>query len=151
MKIRLARDEDYAEIARLRRQTIRNVNSKDYPADVIRNWSATGSAQDFRESAGKCKRWVALDKDRIVGFCEHNFECELSRIYVHKNHLRKGVGSRLLEVAEASLAKRGCKEIRIESTVTAKKFYEENGYRVIQKALHQADKAPVYKMLRTLR
>jgi ribosomal protein S18 acetylase RimI-like enzyme len=151
MKIRLARDEDHAGIARLRRHTIRNVNAKDYSEEAIRHWSAKGSAQDFQESADTCKRWVALDKDRIIGFCEHNFECELSRIYVHQNYLRTGVGSRLLEVAEASLEKQGCKEIRLESTVTAKAFYLAKGYEIIARAFYKENKNQlIYKMLRKL-
>ena len=44
MRIRLARDEDYAAIARLHRQTIRNVNSKDYTEDQINTWSARTNA-----------------------------------------------------------------------------------------------------------
>lgn len=95
MKTRLARDEDYAEIARLRRQTIRNVNAKDY--------------------------------------------------------LRKGIGSRLLEVAEDSLEKQGCKIIHIESTITAKDFYEKNGYKVIKKTAYREDNAPIYEMRKTLK
>ncbi len=151
MKIRPARDEDYAEVARLRRHTIRNVNSKDYSEEAIRNWSAKGSAQNFRESAATCKRWIALDKDKIIGFCEHNFQCEVSRIYVHKNYLRSGVGSRLLKVAEASLERQGCKEIRIESTITAKAFYVAKGYTIIAKAFYKENKnEPIYKMLRKL-
>jgi putative acetyltransferase len=133
MKIRAAKDDDYAAMARLRRQTIRAVNSKDYPDAVIRSWSARIGAQDLRQSAETHKRWVALDKGQIIGFCEHDHTGELSRIYVHKNHLRKGVGSRLLEVAEHSLAKRGCNEIRVESTV------------------HEEDNAPAYKMRKRLR
>ncbi len=35
MKIRLARDEDCGTIAHLHRQTIRNINSKDYSEDQI--------------------------------------------------------------------------------------------------------------------
>ena len=152
MKIRLARDEDCAEIARLRRQTIRNINSKDYSEEIIHNWSAQANAQNFTENTDKCKRWTAIDKSKIVGFCDHSFECELSRIYVHKNYLRKGVGSRLLEVAEDSLKKQGCKKINIESTITAKKFYEKNGYKVIKKAIHKTGdiKATIYKMSKKL-
>jgi len=151
MEIRLVRDADYPAIARLRRQTIRNVNSKDYEEEVIDNWSAKVGVLGFRKSADTCKRWVAVEEDRIIGFCEHTFECELSRIYVHKDHLRKGVGSRLLEVAEASLEKQGCKEIRLESTVTAKDFYEKNGYKVIRKTLYKGnEKEPIYKMSKKL-
>ncbi len=151
MRIRRARDTDYAEIARLRRQTIRSVNSKDYPEDVIHSWSAKAGARSFRESADTCKRWVALEKEKIVGFCEHSFECELSRIYVHKDALRKGVGSRLLGVAEASLQKQGCKVVILESTITAKEFYKKNGYKVLSKTFYQEkENEPVYKMSKKL-
>ncbi|HCI03743.1 MAG: GNAT family N-acetyltransferase [Candidatus Pacebacteria bacterium] len=150
MKIRLVRDGDYAAIARLRKQTIRNVNSKDYSEKIIQNWLSMRSAQDFRKSADECKRWVAIENEKIIGFCEHNFECEVSRIYVHKNYLRKGVGSRLLEVAEASLEKLGCKEIRIESTITAKDFYKIRGYRVTKKTTFKEDGTTIFKMLKKL-
>ena len=150
MKIRLVRDNDYAEIARLRRQTIRNVNSRDYPLEIIQGWSTRVGVKNFRESAEQCKRWVALDKDKIVGFSEHSFECEISRIYVHKDFLRKGVGSKLLKAAEASLKKQGCKDSRIESTITAKDFYERNGYKVTRKSVSKLDGATVYKMIKRL-
>ena len=122
MKIRLARDEDYAEIARLRRQTIRNVNSHDYSQDIICDWIAQTSTKKIRAKAHEYRRWVATENDKIIGFCDHTLGCELSRLYVHKDHLRKGVGSHLLKVAEDSLMRRGCKEITIESTITAKAF-----------------------------
>jgi putative acetyltransferase len=139
-------------MARLRRQTIRFVNSRDYPKQVIRSWSAQGRTREFRESADKCKRWVALDKGRIIGFCEHTFECELSRIYVHKNHLRESVGSRLLQVAEVALRQCGCSEIKVESTTTAKDFYAANGYDIIKKALYKGHKRqPIYIMIKQLR
>ena len=108
MRIRRVRDEDYEEIARLRTQTIFHVNAKDYPEEVIDNWAFTISAQNLRESDDSCKRWVALENDMIIGFCEHTFKGEISRIYVHKDHLRKSVGSQLLEVAENSLKKMDC-------------------------------------------
>lgn len=72
-------------------------------------------------------------------------------MYVHKDHLRKGGGSRLLEVAEASLKKQGCEEVHIESTVTAKDFYEKNGYKVLEKTLYKENaKEPIYKMAKKL-
>lgn len=77
MKIRLVRDKDYAAIARLHRQTIRHINSADYPEDIIHVWSGRTDAKRFRDSAGKCKRWVVVQNDKIVGFCDHGFECEL--------------------------------------------------------------------------
>ena len=67
MAIRPARDGDYAAIARLRRQTIRHVNARDYPDDVIRLWTAKESADTLRASADRCRRWVAVERGRMVG------------------------------------------------------------------------------------
>ena len=59
MKIRLAQDKDYAEMARLHRGSVRHINSKDYPNDVIAVWSKRTKAERFRSSASKVKRWIA--------------------------------------------------------------------------------------------
>ena len=105
MKISLAKKEDYTAIARLHRQTIRNVNSKDYPRAQINAWSARTNAERFRNSADKCKRWVAVENDKVVGFCDHSLDGEFWGLYVQKDHLGKGIGSRLLKTAEDSLKK----------------------------------------------
>jgi putative acetyltransferase len=152
MRIRLARNEDCAEIARLRRQTIRSVNSRDYSEEIISDWTMRTNARRFRESSSKCRRWVAVERGRIIGFCDHGFDCELSRIYVHKDYLGRGVGSRLLKVAERSLIKLGCKEVWVESTITAKGFYERNGYKLVRRAVHRTEgtTSRVYKMSKNL-
>jgi hypothetical protein len=74
MAIRPARDGDCAAIARLRRQTIRHVNARDYPGAVIRRWSAKESAATLRASAESCRRWVAVERGRVGGFCEHDLQ-----------------------------------------------------------------------------
>ena len=133
MRIRKIQSEDYAEVARLRRLTIQHVNAKDYSEESIHNWSTRVRAQDFKKSSNTCKRWVALEKEKIIGFCEHNLDCEISRLYTHKDFLEKGVGSQLLEVAEASLKKQGCKEITLGSTITAKGFYRKKDTNSVKK------------------
>jgi GNAT superfamily N-acetyltransferase len=151
MEIRRTRDEDYVAIADLRRSTIRCVNSNDYPEQVINGWSSTVEAKDLGESASQCKRWVAIENNNVVGFCEHTLACEIARVYVQTDHLRKGIGSGLLKVAEDSLKEQGCLQISIESTITAKEFYSVNGYEVIERTTHNGDeKAPVYVMSKTI-
>lgn len=137
MKIRLARDGDYASIARLHRQTIRNVNSKDYTDDQICAWSAKTNASRFRDSANKCKRWVAIeDNNKIVGFCDHGLDGKFWGLYVHKNYIGKGIGSRLIKIAEDSLGKMEYKKVILKSTITAKEFYKKQGYKTLKKDLH---------------
>lgn len=151
MVIRPARDRDYAAIARLRRQTIRHVNAPDYPDHVIRRWSAKESAATLRASADRCRRWVAIERGRMIGFCEHDLDGALSRLYVHKDHLRKGIGSRLLTVAEASLRALGFAEATLEATITAREFYAANGYKLTRRATCHRDRSEqVYHMRKRL-
>ncbi|MBU2524668.1 GNAT family N-acetyltransferase [Patescibacteria group bacterium] len=151
MQIRPSTPTDTPKIAHLREQTIRHVNSKDYSQKTIEDWSSKKNTQNLKDNADTNKRWVAVDKGVIVGFCEHTASCEISRIYVHKDYLRQGVGSGLLEVAENSLIKQGCKKVYIESTTTAKDFYKKNGYKVIKNDFHNQDKkAPIYIMSKNL-
>ncbi len=150
MKIRLARDEDYASIARLHRQTIRNVNSKDYTQEQIKMWSAKTKTKRFRDSADKCKRWVAIEDNKVVGFCDHSLNGDFWGLYVHKDYIGKGVGSKLLKRAEDSLKKLGFKKVRIEATITAKEFYKKHGYKVLKKDLHGKEKLETFVMVKDL-
>ena len=134
--IRRAKDADFAAAARLHRQTIKYINSRDYTPDIIRVWAAQTSAQKFRDSAKLCKRWVALDQGKIVGYCDHNFTCELWGLYIHKDYIGQGLGTQLLQTAEESMRQSGCKNIRIKSTISAMAFYQKNGYQVLKQDWH---------------
>jgi len=137
MEIRLAQDKDYAAIARLHKATIRHINSRDYPEDIIEVWSGRTNAKRFRSSAFKVKRWVAIEGEKVIGFCDHDFKCDLGGLYIHKDFQGKGVGGKLMKKAEASMKKLGCKIITIMSTITAKSFYQKMGFKIIKKGFHQ--------------
>ena len=124
------------------------MNSKDYPEDIIKVWSGRTNAKRFRDSAHKCKRWVAVEKNKIVGFVDHGNDDELWGLYIHKDYVGKGIGSQLLRIAEDSLKKQGVGIIKIKATITAKKFYEKHGYKVVKKALHTVEgkKLEIYVM-----
>jgi len=153
MKIRLARNGDYAAIARLHRATIKHVNSRDYPEDVISVWSGRSNANRFRNSASKVKICGALDGEKIIGFCDHELDrCEIGGLYVHKDFQGKGIGKKLMKKAEDSMKKTGGKKIRIMSTISAKSFYLKMGYKVIRKSFHRINdkRVEVYIMEKIL-
>ena len=109
------------------------------------------SAATLRAGADRYRRWIAVERGRIVGFCEHDLDGVLSRLYVHKDHLRKGIGSRLLAAAEASLTALGFTQATLESTVTAQDFYAANGYTLVERAANRGDTTePVFKMRKRL-
>lgn len=146
MIIRPIQDADYEEVAALRRETIQKINARDYEESIIRGWAEKRSPAYFRETAKEFKRWVADENGQVIGFSEHGDACEVTRMYVHKDHLRKGVGSKLLKTAESSLIEKGCRSIMIESTITARGFYEKHGYTMIEKFYYEDDGAEIYRM-----
>lgn len=80
--------------------------------------------------------WVALDEfDRVIGCVGTKFDEEgnlfLSRLYIKFDYKRRGIGSRLLEIAENSARERGFKEIHTnlgKDFLESKYFYPKHGY-----------------------
>ncbi len=137
IKIRKFKLSDAVSVASLHRNTIRAVNSKDYPPENIRIWSGRTSAKGFRESASKCFRWVALDQEKIVGFADISKEGKFWGLYVHKNYIRKGIGTKLIQKVEEKAKALGVKRLKVQATLTARTFYKKHGYKVRKKALHK--------------
>ena len=136
MRIRKFRSEDATAVARLHRETIRHINSNDYPEDIIKVWSGRVTAKKHRDPMKIGKKWVAVLSRKIVGFVNHSLKGEFWGLYVHKDHQGEGIGSKLLQTAEDSLKKMGVRNIQIVASVSAKKFYERKGYKVIKKQPH---------------
>lgn len=155
MKIRFAEDSDAEGIATLRRESILAVNAKDYPPDVIQAWANRVSAERIRMTQAVCKRWVAECRERVgllLGFCDHSLtDNELSRLYVHKDHQGEGIGSQLLQVAEASMIQHGYREAYLLSSLTAKNFYLRKGYEVVEETQDAHDpRITVINMIKQL-
>ena len=85
--------------------------------------------------------WLALDEEgRVVGCVGYSLEAEpgvarLHRLYVKPARKRQGVGSALLETAEAAMKARGIRESWVhlgeprEQWFESYAFYPKHGYR----------------------
>lgn len=80
--------------------------------------------------------WIALDEfDRVIGCIGTKLDDEgnlfLSRLYVKYDCKRKGIGSKLLELAENSGRERGYDEIHVhigKDYLESQVFYPKHGY-----------------------
>lgn len=54
--------------------------------------------------------------------------CEVRAVYVHPDHARDGVGSRLLDRLEAEARLKECSALSLWSSLPARRFYAANGY-----------------------
>ena len=151
MQIRRFRKSDAPEVARLHRDTIRSVNTKDYPQPHIKVWSNRVSADRWAKYFGKNTIFVAVDKRKILGVASYKKD-EIMAMYVHKDSIGKGVGKKLLLRLERDALKNGIKKIKCTSTVTAQSFYEKNGYKTIKKTKFKIKNKylTVYKMKKHL-
>jgi len=126
--IREVTENDYEAIAQLHKDTILNVNSKDYPADTISAWAKQINPERYKENEASRKRWVAEENGQIVGFVGHYLEGGMAGLYVHKDFQGKNIGNRLFKVAMDSQKELGFKDITLRSTLSAVKFYKKQGY-----------------------
>lgn len=130
MQLREYRTSDCAELAELFYQTVHSVNAKDYSKEQLDAW-ATGTVdtEGWNRSFLKNHTVVATENDEIIGFGDIDDYGYLDMLYVHKNHQRKGVASAICSELE-----RFAEGMRIttHASVTAKRFFEQRGYRTIK-------------------
>lgn len=153
MRIRKMRVEDAAEVVRLHRGTIRAINSQDYSAKEIAVWAGRLSAKVLREIFDDELRFAAVEDGKIVGFVNMSLSGdELMALYVHKDQQGEGIGTKLLEKAETLAKELGNKTIVLDSTITAKTFYLEHGFKVVRKKQTRIQNIsiPVYLMKKKL-
>jgi len=152
MRIRRFRPEDAAEVARMHRRSIRRINAKDYPSEQVRAWSGRTSAKRMRDSIKLgITRFVAIEDMKIIGFADFNGE-ELTGLYIHPDYVGQGVGTALLKRLEEEAKKRGITKFSVTSTITAKAFYQKQGYKVLGESIHEVDehKLRVFKLEKKL-
>lgn len=72
---------------------------------------------------------VALENERLSGVSGAHHSGEVRLCYVDPSAERRGVGSALLQGVESALAAKGLSQVTLNSSATARGFYERHGYR----------------------
>lgn len=136
VEIREAVLNDLPEITSLFRDTIMHINSKHYTEEQIIAW-ASGADNEKKWTARITKNYfiVAELNNTIVGFAYVTQGYYLDGIYVHKDHLRQGIGAKLLRVIESQVIMAGFKEIKSDVFKTALPFFDDYYYEVEKKQL----------------
>jgi putative acetyltransferase len=80
--------------------------------------------------SGRCTL-VAEKDDEAVGFAELERDGHLVMFYLRKDTVRRGVGSRLYLAVEQVARKRRLCRIFTEASITARPFFERQGFRVV--------------------
>lgn len=126
-------EEQHAEEAcSVLRRSICEVCAADYNNDaaVLDEWSSNKTVENVTSwiASPETHALVALKHNRVVGVGVASLAGEILLLYVIPEHLLKGAGRMLLQSIEDTLASSGVTVSTTVSSITAKAFYERNGY-----------------------
>jgi putative acetyltransferase len=133
--VRPAAAADAEAIAAAHIDSIESIGPQFYGTDVVRAWRAAIHPQLYRDamSAGEVFFVAATSLDgrgEVLGFSSHRVDDGQHgvAVYVRGMAARRGVGSALLRVAEASALGAGASAVRLDASLAAVAFYKANGF-----------------------
>jgi putative acetyltransferase len=133
VELRRGRPEDALTIARLFRDTVHAVNRQDYSEAHLDAWAPYQvDLEHWRGVIEASYFMVAVSGGMVVGFANLDGDDYVDQVFVHKDLLRKKIASRLVEAIEREAKRRGAARLWTQSSVTARKFFERQGFVTLQ-------------------
>jgi len=130
--LRYATRADASAVADLQTAAARAFGPGHYTGDELDRWARERdpAAYDFDDGVH-----VVAERDGdVVGWGWVRPErCEVSAVYVHPDHARDGLGTRLLDRLEAEAADDGCDALSLWASLPSVGFYDANGYERVRR------------------
>lgn len=145
---------DTSDVRELYQNTVLTVNRKDYSAEEVEDWASCGN--DLEHLKGLFDEhyfYVAENSNsEIVGFAAINDTGYIHALFVHKDFQHCGVATSLYGTLETYAREKDIKRLTSEVSITARCFFEKQGFKVNQEQKRRADKLYLtnYKMSKVL-
>ncbi|MGD1877689.1 MAG: GNAT family N-acetyltransferase [Kiloniellaceae bacterium] len=133
-RIRCGRLTDAAGLHAVHERAVRVLGRRVYTHTQIESWIHGNRPEHYVEAMRDEGETVEVAVARlrgIIGFCTHK-EHEVRSLYIDPDWSRLGVGSVLLQRAEAMIAAAGYDKVTIGASLAGLPFYEQRGYRVVK-------------------
>ncbi|MDJ0905782.1 MAG: GNAT family N-acetyltransferase [Woeseiaceae bacterium] len=133
LRIRQFRDGDEAALLALFRNTIRNVNRRDYSAEQVRAWAPDDiDPQHWQRRIRGIDPFVCESDGRIVGYADVQDNGYIDHFFVHHETQGQGVGKTLFAAITQKAGELGIAELTSEVSITARPFFEHMGFDVVR-------------------
>ena len=130
-KIRAYDAGDASGIVRLFYETVRSVNRADYSDEQVEAWApGVPDPEEWHARMSGRLTLVAEEGGEVVGFAELEEDGHLDMLYLRTDAVRRGVGPQLYRAAEQEALGEGLGRIFTEASITARPFFEREGFRV---------------------
>ena len=127
-------ESDVQAVQNIIHRGLREVNGKDYPAELIEEYCNYFTTEKIKSQANSAHTYVALADDKVIGtgsissYWGSLTESILLTIYILPEFIGQGVGTAIIQALEQDEYFLRANRIEIPSSVTAVKFYEKMGY-----------------------
>ena len=130
--VRPALDSDAVAACEVLRRSIRELCAADHGNDeaVLGAWLANKTPENIRVWITDAASFsvVAVEGSAVLGFALVGRDGEVQLCYLVPEVQYRGAGKRMLRALEDRAAQWGLPRVFLTSSVTAKAFYERNGY-----------------------
>ena len=152
--IRTAVISDIPELKTLYKTTVLTINREDYSAEEVEDWASCGDNDAHWNELLIEQHCIVAEnkKNEIVGFTSINDEGYMHMMFVHKDFQGQGIATLLYQTLEEYAIKKDAKQITSEVSITAKLFFEKQGFVVNEEQKRKANKLQLvnYKMSKQL-
>ena len=132
--IRLFAESDAGAVQNIIHRGLREINGKDYPAELIEEYCAYFTIEKIKSQADSAHMYVAVSGDNILGtgsiapYWGREKESILLTIYVLPEMIGQGIGTAIINALEQDEYFLRANRIEIPSSIAAVKFYQKMGY-----------------------
>lgn len=134
--IRAYQRRDAADVADVFYRSVREVALSDYTAEQVRAWvpARWGAGQEHRRSGDGRLVLVAEDESgHVVAFIDLEPDGHIDRLFCAPEAASRGVAARLYDAIETAARARGSRRLFTEASEPARRFFERNGFTVIER------------------
>ncbi|MBR3641468.1 MAG: GNAT family N-acetyltransferase [Oscillibacter sp.] len=132
MTVRRFRAGDENELSALIRRCFLEVNIRDYSEESLRYWAELYTPAHVRSLAETGHTYVAEEDGTLLGtgtiLRRSETDAAIEGLYVLPERLREGIASRLMAACESDPVFADAKRVWVDSSITARPFYEALGY-----------------------
>ena len=109
----------------------------DYSLEQLQGWVRNSPLEKYQKRLENHRSFIAEIDEKMVGYVRWNPATnELCSIFVHPDHVRQGIATKLMAKAYEDVRNYGVKELWLDASLTAVPFYEAEGWAYIEKRMH---------------
>ncbi len=134
MRVRTYEISDTKQIVKLFYDTVHEVNIRDYTKAQVDAWApADIDIASWTKNLSSKFTFVAEEAETIAGFGQLEANGHIDCFYCHKDFQRQGIGRIIFGQIDAKARNLGIKKLYTEASITAKHFFESQGFMVVKK------------------